>query len=75
MGAAAALVAALGARLMAPHGRVRERDEEFRQVANERWATLQRTGESVPWDEAKAYLQARARGDKPPRPQPRVPAR
>jgi predicted transcriptional regulator len=51
-----------------------ELDEELHRVADERWAALQRTGESVPWDDAKAYLQARAKGEKLHRPQPRVPA-
>jgi predicted transcriptional regulator len=51
-----------------------ELDDELHRVADHRWAALQRTGETVPWDDAKVYLQARARGEKPRKPQPRVPA-
>ena len=42
--------------------------EELRQVAEERWTKLKTTGASVPWEDAKAYLQARARGELPRRP-------
>ena len=45
-----------------------ELDEQFHQVADERWAKLLETGKSVPWEEAKAYLQARAAGERPRRP-------
>ena len=41
--------------------------EELRQVAEERWTKLMTTGASVPWEDAKAYLQARARGELLPR--------
>jgi uncharacterized protein (DUF1778 family) len=37
-----------------------ELDEEFRRVAEERWTTVLHTGTTVPWDDAKAYLKARA---------------
>ena len=33
-------------------------------MADERWAKVQATGKTVPWDDAKVYLEARARGDK-----------
>jgi predicted transcriptional regulator len=52
-----------------------ELDDEFHRVAEQRWAQLLVTGESVPWDDAKAYLEARARGESVPRPQARRPAR
>ena len=39
-----------------------ELDEAFHRVADERWANLLATGKSVPWNEAKAYLEARSRG-------------
>lgn len=52
-----------------------EVDEALHRVADERWAILQRTGASVGWDDAKAYLQARAAGQKPTRPSARKPAR
>ncbi|APW39917.1 CopG family transcriptional regulator [Rhodoferax koreense] len=45
-----------------------ERDNAFSAVADERWARVRATGETVPWDEAKAYLAARANGERPRRP-------
>ena len=48
-----------------------ELDEEFHRVADERWAKLLATGKTLPWDDAKAYLEARAQGDRPRRPLPR----
>lgn len=45
-----------------------ELDDELHRIADTRWAALQRTGESVAWDEAKAYLQDRAAGRKARRP-------
>ena len=45
-----------------------ELDEEFHRVANERWANIRATGKTVPWDDAKAYLQARVRGERPRKP-------
>jgi predicted transcriptional regulator len=41
-----------------------EIDEQFHRLADERWAKVQATGKTVPWDEAKVYLEGRARGDK-----------
>ncbi len=43
-----------------------ELEEEFQRVAEARWAKAIATGKTVPWSDAKAYLEARARG-KPPR--------
>jgi predicted transcriptional regulator len=51
-----------------------EMDEEMHRIADERWAALLRTGESVSWAEAKAYMQARAAGQKARRPRARKPA-
>jgi predicted transcriptional regulator len=48
-----------------------ETDEAFHRVADERWARVLETGETVAWDDAKAWLEARARGEHPPRPAPR----
>src|ERR1700712_4120211 len=48
-----------------------ELDDAFHRVADERWVNLLATGESVPWDEAKAWFQARLRGERPDRPLPR----
>jgi predicted transcriptional regulator len=39
-----------------------ELDNAFNAVADQRWATIQSSGKTVPWDDAKAYLAARAHG-------------
>jgi predicted transcriptional regulator len=52
-----------------------EQDDELHRVADERWAKVLAKGKTVPWDEAKAYLAARARGDRPARPAARKLAR
>ena len=45
-----------------------EVDDDFHRVADARWAKLLVTGETVPWAEAKNYLEARARGEHPRKP-------
>lgn len=50
-----------------------EMDEELHGIADRRWAALQRTGESLAWEDAKAYIQARAAGKKVARPSARKP--
>lgn len=50
-----------------------EAQAALRRLANERWATLAQTGKSVPWDEAKTWLQSRAAGRKPEKPKARLP--
>jgi uncharacterized protein (DUF1778 family) len=45
-----------------------EIDAQFDRLAEERWARVLATGDTVPWEAAKAYLQARARGEKARRP-------
>lgn len=45
-----------------------ELDDEFHRVADSRWARLLRSGESVAWADAKAYLEARALGQIPRKP-------
>lgn len=52
-----------------------EMDETLHRIADERWGMLQHTGESVGWDGAKAYIQARAAGKQAPRPSARKPVR
>ena len=52
-----------------------ELDDEFHRVADERWAKALATGKTVPWDDAKAFLEARARGERPRKPVARKPAR
>ncbi len=41
-----------------------EIDEAFHRLAEERWAQVLATGKTVAWDDAKAYLEARALGAK-----------
>lgn len=48
-----------------------ELDNAFHAVADARWAQIRATGNTVPWDEAKAYLAARAAGERPARPKVR----
>ena len=43
----------------------------FHRIADERWAKILATGQTVPWDDAKAWLEAKARGEHPPKPAPR----
>lgn len=45
-----------------------EIDEAFHQAADERWARLLTTGKSVSWADAKTYLEARSRGERPGKP-------
>ncbi len=42
-----------------------ELDADFNRVADERWAEMQATGRTVPWDDVKAWLEAQARGELP----------
>jgi predicted transcriptional regulator len=52
-----------------------ELDEAFHRVADERWAKVLASGKTVPWDEAKAWLEARSRGERPRKPVARKPGR
>ena len=52
-----------------------ELNDDFHQAANERWEKILATGKTIPWDEARAYLADRARGERPARPKARNPAR
>lgn len=52
-----------------------ELDEELHRIANERWNDLLATGKTVPWEEAKAYLRAKAASKNPARPAARKFAR
>lgn len=45
-----------------------EIDAAFDRLADERWTKTLATGKTVSWDAAKAYLEARARGEKTRRP-------
>ena len=48
-----------------------ETDAEFHCVADERWSKIMTTGKTVPWDDARAYLEARTRGEPARKPQAR----
>ena len=52
-----------------------ELDDDFHRAADQRWAQLLATGKTVPWDEAKAYLKARSRGERARKPVARQRAR
>ena len=43
-----------------------ELDDVFHRVAEKRWANLLATGKSVLWEEAKAWIEARSRGERAP---------
>lgn len=45
-----------------------EQEEAFHRLADERWNKLLETGKTVAWDEAKSYIAARARGERPRKP-------
>lgn len=48
-----------------------ELDEAFERVADDRWASLLANERSVSWSDAKAWLDARARGERSRRPSAR----
>lgn len=45
-----------------------ELDDEFHRIADKRWANILATGKTVPWEEARSYLEARSRGKRPRKP-------
>ena len=45
-----------------------ELDNSFHALADERWARIRATGQTVDWEDAKAYLSARAEGKHPHKP-------
>lgn len=45
-----------------------EVEEAFDRLAEERWASLLANGKSVAWSDARTWLEARARGERPRRP-------
>jgi predicted transcriptional regulator len=50
-----------------------ELDAEVHAVADARWTTIMSNGETVPWDEAKIWLEARSRGEHRNKPAARTP--
>ncbi len=49
-----------------------EQDLAFQALAQERWARIRATGQTLDWDGTRAYLAARAQGKNPHKPQPRA---
>ena len=49
-----------------------ERDDAFHAVADARWANVLATGQTAAWDEARVWLEARARGESPAKPLARI---
>ena len=45
-----------------------ELDSEFNEIADERWKGILASGKTVSWEDAKAYLAAKSRGESPSRP-------
>ena len=52
-----------------------EIDADFERVADQRWARLMATGETVAWDDAKTWIEARAQGKAEAKPQAKRPVR
>lgn len=52
-----------------------EQDDDFHRAADQRWAKILATGKTVPWDDARAYIEARSRGEQATKPLARKPAR
>ena len=48
-----------------------EIDREFNAIADERWKGILASGKTVSWDDAKAYLTAKSRGETQSRPEAR----
>lgn len=48
-----------------------EMEDQFHLLADERWAKLLATGEAIPWEEARVYLEARSRGQRLRKPRAR----
>ncbi len=48
---------------------------EFRETAEKRYADIATSGDTIPWDRMKTYLQARVAGRTADRPKPRKLAR
>jgi predicted transcriptional regulator len=45
-----------------------EQSSEFQAVAEQRFASIAKSGKTVPWAEMRSYLEARVAGKKPRRP-------
>jgi predicted transcriptional regulator len=49
-----------------------EHEAAFHQIADDRWAQHAETGKTVAWEDARIWLEARARGEQPARPTARA---
>jgi len=45
-----------------------ELEEEFHRIGDQRWTKLLQSGKTVPWDEAKSYLEAKSKGEQAGKP-------
>ena len=45
-----------------------ELDDALHRLADKRWAKVLASGKTIPWDDAKAWLETRSRGERPTRP-------
>ena len=45
-----------------------ELDHEFNDIADKRWKGILASGQTVSWEDAKAYLAAKSRGESPNKP-------
>ena len=52
-----------------------ELDKAFHAVAEERWARIRATGQTVDWNDAKAYMVDNAQGKRPRKPSARTPSK
>lgn len=52
-----------------------ERRADFHEEADRRYADIVASGKTIPWETMRAYLEARASGEKPARPKARKLAR
>ena len=52
-----------------------ERQGEFQDTAERRYAEILASGKTVPWSEMRRYLEHRLTGNRIARPKPRTPAR
>lgn len=52
-----------------------EHDEEFHRLANALWAKILATGKTANWDDAKQWIEARSRGERPRKPPARKTSR
>ena len=48
-----------------------EIEAQWHAMADKRWAKALKSGVTIAWVDAKPYLEARARGERPPRPKAR----